>query len=465
MAGSTSENYTISIPAPSYHVDLAALDALHPIHYSRRLLLFRCASAQQRDEQLKVLKVGAQALVSRCPILGGVVVPASTDDDLGEDWRTIFPGLGMDLLVKDLRAALPSFEELQRTGFSADKLPYKLLVPVPADIGNDQPFAACMIQFSAIEGGTILTWAMSHSVADGSGNNELMRVLAEATCRAPELPVGGTGSVIEEHSTPDMGLDRSILRDMTSDIPFRIEDHPGYMTNPPAQPPLHPFQATDPEIPISIHIRVSRLAHLKADAQQPGAPPISTHDALCALMWRSIILIRSRRSPESLDLPPNKPVNLFMPSDARRHLNIPESYIGNAVYQLNSSLDLRTILSRSGLQAAASAIRRTITAVTPEKVRSVLAQTNKQWVDWAFLGSYNSTGVAMGTDWTSSGLYEHDWGKAFRPMVRFRYPGEEGLNCIYPKLPDGSAEVVVAVMADEVDLLLGEECFGKYIRG
>ncbi|KAJ9608902.1 hypothetical protein H2200_006673 [Cladophialophora chaetospira] len=462
MAHSPFREQSIVVPGPSFHVDLAAIDALHLIHYSRRLLIFRCDSTSQLDAQLNALKTATRALVQRCPILGGVVAPLPPGDGADPNWRTILPGDGLEVVVRDLRKALPSYGELEASGFPVERLTYDLLVPVPQDIGNDRPFAACTLQFSAIEGGSILAWAMSHSVADGTGNNELVRILAEEVSHAQFRPADSDPETTAPVSP--VGFDRSLLRDIKSEVPFRIEDHPAYMTNAPSQPPPHPFAAARPEIPVLLHIPTSRLAQLKSDAQNPGSPPISTHDAIAALIWRSVILIRSRRSPAARTIPPETTTNLFMPSDGRRHLNIPDSYIGNVVYQLAASLDLGTLLSPSGLQEAASALRRAITAVTSGKVRSIMAQTNKEWVDWAFMGSYTSTGVPMGTDWTSSSLYQHDWGNAFGKMSSYRYPGDEGSTCIFPKLADGSAELIVAVLPGEAEMLRGDECFGKYLR-
>src|SRR5271170_3294867 len=101
---------------------------------------------------------------------------------------------------------------------------------VPLDLGNDRPFAACKMQFSAIDGGTILTWAMSHSVADGSGTNELMRVLSEETRLAQEHSSESAADEARRGAvTTGMGLDRSVMRNMTSEMEFNLEDHPGYM--------------------------------------------------------------------------------------------------------------------------------------------------------------------------------------------------------------------------------------------
>jgi len=184
MANSSSFNHNnVLVRRPSFHIDLAALDARHPVHYSRRLLLFAGASVAQRDAQLAALKTSLQVLLSRCPVLGGTIVPLPPDEakDGKEDWRTIVPGQGVELIVRDLSSVMVSFEELEAAEFPAEDLPYDLLVPVPQDLGNDRPFAACKVQFGAIAGGTILTFAMSHSVADGSATNELMRILSEET--------------------------------------------------------------------------------------------------------------------------------------------------------------------------------------------------------------------------------------------------------------------------------------------
>jgi hypothetical protein len=475
MADSSSFNNTILIPGPSFDVDLAALDARHPVHYSPRLLIFRCASSAERDAQLAAFKIGLQALVLRCPILGGKVVPLPLGvvNDGQQDWRTIVPDQGIELVVRDLRTAMASFEELNAAEFPPLDLPYKLLMPVPQDLGNDRPFPACKAQFSAIDGGTIITFTVSHSVTDGVGTNELMRILSEETRLAQESSSEAVMSEVRlSAATKGMGLDRSVLRNMSSEIAFNIEDHPAYTWKtslpvdaaPPEQAPAHPFQASSPEIPVLLRISAASLAQLKADATLPDGAPISTHDALCALIWRSVLLIRSRRSALGQDIPASAAGSFFMPSDARRHLNLPQSYVGNAVYQLTAVLEFGVLFSPTGLQHAASAIRRAITSVNPALVSSYMTMLKERWIDWQFMSSFSTTGVGMGTDWTSGSLYSEDWGRAFGPVVRYRYPGKigDGSICVLPKLPSGGAELIVSVMPEEVEVLRGIECFGKY---
>ena len=342
-----------------------------------------------------------------------------------------FPIEALELVVRDLRAKIVSFEELEAAGFPSSDLPFDLLVPVPQELGNDRPFAACKVQFSAIRGGTVITWAMSHSVGDGIGNNELFRVLSEEARLAQEQQ--GKGASDEPRSeivTADMGLDRSVLRSMNSEVPFDIKDHPAYTlesnssanSQPSDKSPTQLFEATAPEVPVLLPISAAGLAQLKADATSPGAPAISTHDAMSALIWQTALLIRSRRSCLSQDALSSTTGSIFMPSDARRHLNLPSSYVGNAVYQLTAELDLGTLLSPSGLQHAANALRRAIRSVDPVLVGSYMVQLNQKWVDWGFMNAYSTTGVAMGSDWSGGVLYEQDWGEAFGPWLDIGIP-------------------------------------------
>ncbi|KAK7033256.1 hypothetical protein R3P38DRAFT_2921634 [Favolaschia claudopus] len=461
------------IPGPSFHVELPPIDARHLCYFSRRLLFFRCTSDAQRDIQLAAFKTGMKALLQRCPVLGGIIAPLppgeATEDK--KDWRTILPGKGIELVVRDLRGKMPTLSELEAHHFPPSQLPWNLLMPVPKDLTNDHPHDACKIQFSAIEGGTILTLAMSHTVSDGTGTDIWTQILMEETRRAsiqpPQTEIVGPPAAAEI-----VGTDRSVLCNMESDKEFKIDEHPAYMFKSAEAAPLAPgrsiFGASSLQIPAFIRISAAGLAQLKSDATTPGAPPISTHDALVALMWRTIILIRMRRAPPGEALPPTTTTNLFMPSSARRHLpELPTNYVGNAVYQVVAALDLGTLLSPAGLQRAASEVRRAVTFITPALVKSYLAfirdPVASKDIDYQFMnGTASTTGFAMGTNLGSGHVYGGDWGEAFGPLVCFRLVGE-ATNFVLPRRPDGIVEVMFAVTQEEEAVLKGEEGFGKYL--
>jgi hypothetical protein len=437
--------HTIVIPGPHFHVDLPALDARHPVHYSRRLLFFRCAGGAQRAAQLAALQRGLHALLQVCPVLGGRVAPNPDTDSTKADWRTLVPAAGLALHVRDRRSALPSFAALEAANFPPAALPHAALVPVLGDLA-----AACEVQLSALEGGTVLALAMSHTVTDGGGLDTWMAVLADAVA-------GG-----ETAHLPRMGEDRRVLREIASDTPFELAEHPGYRWKAPPEPaPPHPFVTTREEVPVLLRLPAPALPRLKA-----AATAHSTHDALAALVWRTTLLIRSRRARD-VDVDPATQTRLFLPCDARTHLGLEGAYVGNAVYQLAAALPLGALLGPGGLAAGARALRAAITFATPERVRSCVATVNSgRALEWAFLdGSVGSTGVALGTNLGSGpALYARDWGAHFGKVVRLRQPAGGVPAYVLPRRADGSVEVVVCVLPEEAEVLRGSEGFGPYLE-
>ncbi|TLD28004.1 hypothetical protein E2P81_ATG06350 [Venturia nashicola] len=456
------QDENLLFPGPDFKIDLPRIDACHPVYYARRLLIFRCTSDEQRDAQLSALKRGIKALVQRCPLLAGQLsrLPPNEDSTQVDEWRNIVPSEGLLFSVKDLREVMPSFAALEKGNFAPMELKYDLLVPIPKDVGSEGP--ACRIQYSAIDGGTILCWAMSHSVGDGGANNELIRGLSE------EVKLASEGGDEKNGYREVMNLDRGVMIDIKSDHLFDVEDHPGYRAQPPLPTPdeasqraNHPFRATKPEIPFLLTIPPASLEQLKKDATPPTPAWISTHDALVALIWRTQIRLHRQKSLAAQSLPASTLTTLFMPSDARRVLNLSNGYVGNAIYQLSATLPLSILLSENGLPSAALAIRQAIISVTPDKVKSYYAKMGEEWVEWAFLSSYDTTGVAMGTAWTSGAIYDFEWGEDFGKMVSYRLPNEAS-NIILPKLRNGGAEIVIGVMPDEIDKLRGMGDFMKY---
>lgn len=493
------------LPGPSFSPPLLApLDALHPTHYSRRLLLFRLPPTATHASQLATLRAGLEALLRRCPLLAGRVVPDSSPDSTsakkGPTRRSISPGPGLELVTVDQRATLPSFADLEAANFPPSSLPYHLLIPVPQDLdlGETGEYAVCKVQMSAIEGGTVLGWAMSHTLADGVGTDKLLIALGRAM----------NGDVEETV----LGMDRSVLATMKSERRFEISEHPSYAPTPApvsynsasthnstasstsisSSPSLpHPFHPTTPQQPLLFSFSPSALAAFKADATPPGSR-ISTHDALVALIWRSTMLMRTRRassspsstsssSSSSTSEPHDDPTTtVFFPTSARKYLlTLPDPYVGNSVYQARASLPLSSLLAPHphGLRSAASAIRASLARVTPELVESYFAElVENGWVEWGFMshadpagqgGGLEGLAVAMGTDWGAKegGVYgAGEWGEMWGEVVRQRYAGEQGGGgLVLPLRRDGTAEVVIGCQEGEEELLEGKEAFGRYL--
>ncbi|KAJ6531944.1 hypothetical protein B0H19DRAFT_1189275 [Mycena capillaripes] len=152
---------------------------------------------------------------------------------------------------------------------------------------------------------------MSHCVSDGTGIDEWMRILIEEMRLAQE-PLGSS----------------------------------------------HPFGITPSEIPLILRISADGLARgSKQTRRHMGrrpSPRMTHSPPLCGGQQYS-----SACSPLLQSVSSSTTTNLFMPSDARRHL--PSPYVGNVIYQLVAALDIGTLLLPSGLQRAASEVRRAIT--------------------------------------------------------------------------------------------------------
>ena len=97
---------------------------------------------------------------------------------------------------------------------------------------------------------------------------------------------------------------------------------------------------------------------IQEDSTVPLQPFITTHDAICGLLWRSIMLARHELGIISLD----EATNFKMPVEFRHLLDPPlaPDYIGNAVMQMSATIPVATLLGPNGLTFAAHAIRRGI---------------------------------------------------------------------------------------------------------
>jgi hypothetical protein len=448
MADHIPKYQRIDIPGPNFDIDLSALDALHPVHFSRRLLIFRSESDRQTQQQLQSLELGLRRLVAQCPVLGGLVVTT------GGVHAIRHQDAGLGLIIRDLRSEMPTYRALEQRNFAPSLLPYDDLVPVPLQIGKSSTAPACMVQFSVIDGGSIVTWAMSHSVADGRGTDILLKLLSENV----RLAQTSSKDFLSDGVPEWVGIDRSAIKNFRSDVPFDVAHHAAYSAGltPPATPPAAETDTMPPSPSLAtIVVALSRagLERLKKACQpEEELGWISSHDAICALLWRTHVLTSgdTGKNEES--------TRIFFPSDARQKLGLDKEWVPNAVYQVTASVslaDMREMEDVKALRMAASAVRTALSSINSEDVKSYFQHLETVgWVDWGFL-AMTPVDFAMGTDWSSE-VYADDWGEAFGALRSWRYPSEPGsirMGAILPKRPDGSAEVMLTVGEDQVELV------------
>ena len=444
MTDHVPEYQRIDIPGPKFHIDLPALDALHPVHFSRRLLVFRSDSDLRTRQQLQGLEAGLRRLVDQCPVLGGLVVTTRGVHAIRHQ------DTGLALIIRDLKSEMSTYRELEQRNFAPSLLPYDDLVPIPLNIRESSTAPACMVQFTVIEGGSILTWAMSHSVADGRGTDILLKLLSE-NVRYAQTDLNYSGP-------PEwVGMDRSAIKSVRSDVPFDVTHHPAYSAG--SIPPAVEQTQIDSTLPspslatIVIALSKDGLERLKTACQPEQEQGwVSSHDAICALLWRTHVLTCGDAGNK------RENTSIFFPSDARRKLGLEPDWVPNAVYQVIASVklgDMREMEETRALRMAASAIRTALSSIQSEDVKSYFQHLETVgWVDWGFL-AMTPVDFAMGTDWSSE-VYADDWGEAFGALYSWRYPSEpesSRMGAVLPKRRDGSAEVMLTVGEDQVEMV------------
>ena len=169
---------TIYISGLEPKLELSYNDVWLPGLYSRRILCFELPPTSSHERVLHVLKRALQSLIDGTPELGSIVelVPAERDGQL--PWKALRPGNGIELIVKDLLASFPSFEELEAKNFLLPEFKDKVLMPVAVEI-QAEPNPQTRVQLNLIEGGVLLSFCECHALADGNGMNTIMAALAK----------------------------------------------------------------------------------------------------------------------------------------------------------------------------------------------------------------------------------------------------------------------------------------------
>ena len=302
-----SEIRFISGPTPK--LDPVYSDVWLPGIYSRRILSLELPDNSTHERALDCLQRGLQSLVDGTPELGGLVVALPVEDKANKEdvpWKAIKPYKGIEFRIKDLKSEIPSYKELESKGFHVAAFKDDLLVPV-AVMYQPEPNAVMILQASLIEGGLLLTVCLCHSLTDGNGMNAITIALAEQCKLAAQVE-----GALKPRA---MNMDRKVMVELTGNKK-ELSDHPAYGRVEGAfkpkigteEAPTHDENGTkeplkdsvimedEPEKqaaatppPPQVHtyrISTAKAAALKEIASAQGR--VSTHDAIAALMWRTL---------------------------------------------------------------------------------------------------------------------------------------------------------------------------------
>ena len=450
---------TFAVQCPPFKLQLSHWDKRMGPLYSQRILCFPLSnnSDEHKAHITQLLLTALQSTVDKLPFLAGSV---SKD----KPWLyNLGPKGAAYLEVKDLSSTV-NFQDLRKASFSLTLLDNKQLCPFPEPIYiRDHPVDVCRLRANFVEGGLLLVVSVIHTVSDGRGITEVLKIFAEMFRKSQtgELP----SRSIEEEST----VQNTYLFDRTSvlsgnGLPGAIENHPAWTTSP--YKPLAGSTRKTTSCTV-FHISSDSLRVLKQAALPSSlslsalaphqAPRISTHDAISALIWRSIMLARRRAGIIS-----DRTSTQFCTAvDCRSHLNLLTPYFGNAIYPIKTSLAIDKLAPASAtdgfdnghiteLETVARNIREKVNGVTADSFRDLLAFAERTEADTPMRLSVwddMSVGSLMLVSYFWFEMHELDFGDALGGKIEaFRLPSGglmPGMPIMLPRLPDGSCEFVV----------------------
>jgi hypothetical protein len=431
---------------PDFDFDFALTDAVIFNLYSYRILVFKIDSPLGHVATTTALKIGLQKLVERCPPLGGIVVNVENKPGAQHGWKKALPGPGIKLVVRDLRSKL-DYQALEANNFPIEALKCEEVVPIsPAPIMEGEA-PASVFQYTWIKGGALLTVGIDHPIADGNGMNTIMGMLAEE-CKRAQVDSDQLEHNSMAQSQAVLGIDRSLVRALEGKTKTRPEDHPSYtfLSGPPSHEESH---GPEPDISLFMfQVPPAKLKELKSIANTLDSR-VSTHDAISALLWRSVMLSRYKDGTiTSLDTE----VEFHVPTDARRFVGLDKDYLGNMVYFVGCKAPLRDLIDPDSLPKIAALIRSTLEARSKEVITGYHSLCKSlpdlSQMQFGCMARAMTTAFAMGSSWRAEQMYGADWGTAFGPVMRFRSPDVgffgvfKGLTFVCPRVQGtGPAEI------------------------
>ena len=468
---------TFAVQCPPFKLQLSHWDKRMGPLYSQRILCFPLSnnSDEHKAHITQLLLTALQSTVEKLPFLAGSVVK-------DKPWLyNLRPKGAAYHEVRNLSSTV-NFQDLRKALFAPTLLNNKQLCPLPEPIYiRDHPVDVRRLRANFVEGGLLLVVSIIHTVSDGRGITDVLKIFAEMFRKAQTGEL--TSRPIDEEETPKhtYSFDRTSV--VSGDgLPGAIEKHPAWTTSP--YKPLGGSANKTTGCTI-FHINSDSLRVLKqvalpsSHSSAPAAcqaPKISTHDAMAALIWRSIMLARRRAGILSDRIS----TQFCQAVDCRSHLNLPTPYFGNAIYPIKTTLaipqlapasatDSFDIGPNSELQTAAQDIREKVNGVTADSFRDLLAFAERSEAESPMRLSVwddMSVGSLLLVSYFWFEMPGLDFDDALGGKIEaFRLPSGgllPGMPVVLPRLPDGSCEFVVNEEEEVMKFLREDEHLRRF---
>ena len=483
---------TFAIKGPSFDLRLSIWDKRMPPMYSRRVLCFALPSDTDERKQriVHLLETALRSTVEELPFLAGSVVPLSKEQPWLHDLR---PHGAASLQIKDLSHEI-NFSQLREAGFDSSLLDSDQLGPLSGlENTQDGPADVCRLQANFVAGGLLLAVSIIHTACDGRGISNVLEIFAKIlrglqTASSTEFPNRTQLDPMERFF-----FDRNTLLS-SGGHRGSIDNHPGWTTLPSTRRGQHsPGRAlstlfhissaslrllkevASPKLP-----RTSSPTHTSPAYLQNTSPDqavkISTHDAVAALVWRTVIISRCKAGVISEE----SKTSFSQAVDCRTHLNLPEPYFGNAIYGVKASSTISQLASMTDsseasqtkeLGAAARLIRNEISLVTEHTFRDLLGFVERTIMEkpirLAVLDELTSESVLL-VSYFWFAMHDLDFGEALGGRIEaFRLLSNglmPGVPVVLPRLPDGSCEFIINEPEEVVRYFAGNEFLERFAK-
>ncbi|KAF2163304.1 hypothetical protein M409DRAFT_26342 [Zasmidium cellare ATCC 36951] len=462
---------TIYIPGAEPKVDLQYSDVWLPGLYSRRVLCFELPEGSSHEKAIDVVERGLKALVLGTPELAAdaVVLQNAAPHDPKQPWRAMVKGKGVELVIKDMRKTTQSYKELEKAGFPLSFFKDSAFMPVNAAV-MPEPQSESVYQLSMIEGGVLLSVCLYHRLTDGNGMNSITRALGDECKKAFSI----TGDLPPRKLDTDRSTMASLNGGKTD-----LKDHPAHsivdqIFNPNTKHDEAPPEANGeaPKPPPRFVPAYFRLTNDKAQALKDYCSrdmPVSTHDAISALLWRT--LIKTRTATGELD--PSTLSTFTVPHNARRHIGLPKDWIGNCVYFIQAQASPSAeILKDDSAPALAAKIRSALNTVNREYMTgiSTIRRKDPYSLHWWAITEANSPEILAITSFYHSELLGYDFGPALGNVKHFTSTDIGAFGAAFqrahfvgPRFMDGrGCDVHVGLLEEEVEGFYKDETWSKY---
>jgi hypothetical protein len=377
------------------------------------------------------------------------------------------------LRVRDLSATY-DMKELRKSQFSQEKLLPEDLCPTPAwDHPAMRPLEIFSVQANFIKSGLLLVICIYHSIGDGVGQFRITEMLANQ-CRAigqRKTARPTTSSNLKLSFSPQQ-FDRSRLFHGVPKADMATLSSYSVLPEPLRGLPAWAMPDGKPLASATFLIRKSALADLKALAtsQKPSMsttePYISTHDAVCALIWRTVMAARLKVGA----IAPSDTTTFGMPIDGRTQLfpPLPADFLGNLAVCFKIGESVQNLVAPEHLGAAAFQIHAGVKSVDDTYLKNFIAllqqvpDVGQVFIDC--LENIKTTGLFL-TSWTKFDYAALKWADRFGNCEVFRFPNGgymNGIAIVFPPLRNGDWEVSLTLEETAMEAFKEDETWKRF---